>query len=130
MIDDIIKILNESKTVAIVGISDKPARPSHKVAKHLKAHGYRIIPVNPKLKEVLGEKCYASLIEVKVSVDVVDIFRKPEDVPSIVDSAIQIGAKTIWMQEGIRNDEAADNARVAGLTVIMDRCMLKEHSKF
>ena len=129
MKDDIIKILSESKTVAIVGISDKPDRPSHKVAKHLKKHGYTIIPVNPRLEEVLGEKCYADLADIGVSVDVVDIFRKPEDVLPIVDSAISIGAKTIWMQEGITNDEASDKAESAGLMVVMNRCMLKEHSK-
>lgn len=129
MKDDLIKILSESKTVAIVGISDKPERPSHKVAKYLKKHGYTIIPVNPRIKEVLGEKCYASLIEVKVSVDIVDIFRKPEEVLPIVESAIKIGAKTIWMQEGIINDKAADTATTEGLSVIMDHCMLKEHSR-
>lgn len=127
--DDIIKILNESKTVALVGISDKPERPSHKVAKYLKEHGYTIIPVNPRLNEVLGEKCYENIGEIEVRIDVVGIFRKPEHIPPIVDSAIKIGAKTIWMQEGIINEEAAHKARVAGLTVIMDRCMLKEHSK-
>ncbi len=129
MKDAIIKILSESKTVAIVGISDKPDRPSHKVAKYLKEHGYKIIPVNPRLKEVLGEKCYANLTEIEVRVDVVDIFRKPEDINPIVDSAISIGAKTIWMQEGITNDEASDKAEAAGLMVVMNRCMLKEHSR-
>ena len=129
MKDAIIKILSESKTVAIVGISDKPDRPSHKVAKYLKEHGYKIIPVNPRLKEVLGEKCYADLPDISVSVDVVDIFRKPEDINPIVDSAISIGAKTIWMQEGITNDEASDKAEAAGLMVVMNHCMLKEHSR-
>ena len=127
---DIIKdILTKSKTIAIVGISDKAERPSHKVAKYLKEHGYTIIPVNPKLQEVLGEKCYADLAEIGVKVDVVDIFRKAEDIAPIVDSAIKIGAKTIWMQEGIRDDEAAGNAASAGLKVVMNRCMLKEHGK-
>lgn len=127
---DIIKdILTKSKTIAIVGISDKAERPSHKVAKYLKEHGYTIIPVNPKLKEVLGKKCYANLDEIEVRVDVVDIFRKTVDVVPIVDSAIKIRAKTIWMQEGIINKEAADTAKAEGLTVVMDHCMLKEHSR-
>ena len=129
MKDAIIKILSESKTVAIVGISDKPERPSHKVAKYLNEHGYKIIPVNPRLKEVLGKKCYANLTDINVSVDIVDIFRKPEDINPIIDSAINIGAKTIWMQEGITNDEASDKAESAGLMVVMNRCMLKEHSR-
>ena len=127
--DDIIKkILKRSKTVAIVGISDKPERPSHKVAKYLKEQGYKILPVNPGLDEVLGEKCYGKLEEVAEKIDVVDIFRKPEDIKPIVDSAIAIGAKAIWMQEGITNKEAAEKAISAGLMVVMDRCMLKEHS--
>ena len=129
MKDLIEKILTGSKTVAVVGISNRPERPSHRVAKYLQEQGYRIIPVNPRLDEVLGEKCYANLAEINVNVDVVDIFRKPEDIHPIVDSAISIGAKTIWMQEGITNDEASDKAKSAGLMVVMNRCMLKEHSK-
>ena len=127
--DDAKEILNESKTVAVVGISDKPERPSHKVASYLQEHGYSVIPVNPRLDEVLGERCYGSLEAVPEKVDLVDIFRRSEDLPPIVESAIKIGAKAIWMQEGIINEEAAHIARAAGLTVIMDRCMLKEHSK-
>jgi len=123
------KILAQSRTIAVVGISDKTERPSYKVAKYLKEHGYRIIPVNPRLDEVLGEKCYSNLREIPEKVDVVDIFRKPEDIDPIVDSAISIGAKAIWMQEGITNDEAAEKAKSAGLMAVMDRCMLKEHSK-
>ena len=108
MKDIIEKILTGSKTVAIVGISDKQERPSHKVAKYLKEQGYRIIPVNPRLDEVLGEKCYSSLEDIPQKVDVVDIFRRPEDIQPIVDSAIKIGARAIWMQEGITNEGAAD----------------------
>ena len=129
MEDIIEKILTGSKTIAIVGISDKQERPSHRVAKYLKEQEYRIIPVNPRLEEVLGEKCYGSLEEIPHNVDVVDIFRKPEDVQPIVDSAINIGAKAIWMQEGITNNEAAERAKAAGLVVVMDHCMFKEHSK-
>lgn len=129
MKDHIEKILTESKTIAVVGISDKPERPSHRVAKYLQKQRYRIIPVNPRLDEVLGEKCYSSLEEIPIKVDVVDIFRKPEDIQPIVDSAIKIGARAIWMQEGITNDKAADMAKSAGLMVVMNRCMLKEHRK-
>lgn len=129
MKDHIEKILTGSKTIAVVGISDKPERPSHRVAKYLKEQGYRIIPVNPRLNEVLGEKCYSSLEEILQKVDVVDIFRKPEDIQPIVDSAIKINARAIWMQEGITNDKAADMAKSAGLMVVMNRCMLKEHRK-
>ena len=129
MKDHIEKILTGSKTIAVVGISDKPERPSHRVAKYLQEQGYRIIPVNPKLDEVLGEKCYSSLEEILQKVDVVDIFRKPEDIQPIVDSAIKINARAVWMQEGITNDKAADMAKSAGLMVVMNRCMLKEHRK-
>ena len=129
MKDHIEKILTGSKTIAVVGISDKPERPSHRVAKYLQEQGYRIIPVNPRLDEVLGEKCYSSLEEILQKVDVVDIFRKPEDIQPIVDSAIKINARAVWMQEGITNDKAADMAKSAGLMVVMNRCMLKEHRK-
>ena len=122
-------ILNESKSVAVVGISDKQERPSYRVAEYLKSAGYRIIPVNPRLQEVLGEKCYPSLDDIPTEVDIVDIFRRSEDVLPIVESAIRIGAKTIWMQEGIVNHEAAKIAQNAGIQVVMDHCMLKEHKK-
>lgn len=123
------KILAQSKTIAVVGISDRAERHSHKVAKYLKEHGYRIIPVNPRLDEVLGEKCYSGLDSVPDKIDVVDIFRRPDDVLPIVKSAISLGVNTIWMQEGVINEEAALIAQAAGLNIIMDRCMLKEHSK-
>jgi predicted CoA-binding protein len=120
-------ILQGARTVAVVGLSDNPERASHRVAAYLQAHGYRIIPVNPMLKEVLGEKAHARLRDVQEPVDLVDVFRQPEHVPEIVEDAIAIGAKAVWLQEGIVHNAAADRARAAGLKVVMDRCALKEH---
>ncbi len=118
------------KTIAVVGISDDPARPSNFVARFLKEHGYKIIPVNPKLSEWEGEKCYPDLLSIPVKVDIVDIFRRSEAIPPIVDEAISIKAKAVWMQEGIINEEAAAKARKAGIEVVMDKCMKKEFVKF
>ncbi|MFZ3060780.1 MAG: CoA-binding protein [Candidatus Methanoperedens sp.] len=115
------------KTIAVVGISDDPERPSHFVASFLDSHGYNIIPVNPKLTEWEGKKCYPDLLSIPEKVDVVDIFRRAEAVPPIVDEAIKIKAKVVWMQEGIVNEEAAAKARDAGIEVVMDRCMKKEY---
>jgi hypothetical protein len=123
------KILKTYRKVAVVGLSPKPDRPSHRVASYLKGQGYRIIPVNTYAKEILGETCYTSLSSVPEPVDVVDIFRRPEAVLPIVEEAIKIGAKAVWMQEGVINEEAASLAKGAGLLVVMDRCMLKEHRK-
>jgi len=123
------EILNSSKTIAVVGLSPKPDRPSYRVASYLKEQGYRIIPVNTYASEILGEICYSRLSSVPKSVDVVNVFRRPEEVPAIVEEAIEIGAKAVWMQEGVINEEAAARAREAGLLVVMDRCMLKEHRK-
>ena len=123
------KIFKESKTIAVVGLSSNPVRASHSVARYLQSKGYKIIPVNPNEKKVLGEKAYADLLSIPHKVDVVNIFRKSEDVPPIVDQAIQIKAKVVWMQEGIVNEEAAKKANDAGLTVVMDKCMYKEHCK-
>lgn len=119
-------ILYAARVVAVIGLSPKPERPSHRVAAYLSAEGYEVIPVNPGSAEILGRKCYSSLAEVPGPVDVVDIFRKPEAVPEIVDQAIAKGAKAVWMQEGIVNNAAADKARAAGLKVVMNKCMLKE----
>lgn len=128
--DDFIKrILEEGKIVAVVGLSPKEDRPSHQVAEYLKEQGYKIIPVNPGHSEILGERCYPSLREIPGKVDIVDIFRRPEDVPPVVEDAIAIGAKVIWMQLGIVNEEAAARAKKASLSVVMDRCMLIEHKK-
>jgi predicted CoA-binding protein len=120
-------ILKQSKSVAVVGLSDKPDRDSFRVAQYLQLQGYKIIPVNPQLKEVLGEKSYASLKEIGTPVDIVDIFRKPDAIPAIVDEAIAIGAKTVWMQEGLAHNASANKARNAGLNVVMNKCLLKEH---
>ena len=122
-------ILGEARTIVVVGLSARRFRPSHGVAEYLQRAGYRIIPVNPKIAEVLGERSYASLDEVPEPVDIVDIFRRPEHVPAIVEAAIRKGAKTIWMQEGVVHEDAARRAESAGLAVIMDRCILKEHRR-
>jgi hypothetical protein len=123
------EILNSSRVVAIVGLSPRPARPSYGVASYLKEQGYRIIPVNPTVKEILGETCYPDLASITEPVDVVDIFRRSEEVPGIVEEAIKIGAKAVWMQEGVINEQAAARAREAGLVVVMDKCILKEHQR-
>ncbi len=122
------EILNDSRVVAIVGLSASADRPSNIVGRYLKEHGYRVIPVNPREKEVLGEICYPDLVSIPEPVDVVDIFRPAAEVPAIVREAIRLGAKAIWIQEGIVNEEAAKRARAAGLQVVMDRCMFKERS--
>lgn len=130
MSSNIKNILTSSKTIAVVGLSDKPDRPSFEVASYLKDHGYTIIPVNPIISYWNGLKSYPDLLSIPEKVDVVDIFRKPEFVPQIVDQALKIGAKVIWMQERIVNEEAKKTAQNAGLTVVMDHCMMKEHKKF
>jgi len=122
-------LLRNAKTIAVVGLSNRRSRPSYGVSEYMQSVGYRIIPVNPNETEILGEKSWATLEEIPERVDIVDIFRRPECVPEIVDSAIRIGAKGIWMQEGVVHDEAAGKARAAGLEVVMDRCILKEHRK-
>ena len=123
------EILKASRTIAVVGLSDNSARASNGVATYLQRAGYRIIPVNPRLTEVLGERSYARLEDIPERVDMVDIFRRPEFVPEIVESAIRIGAKAVWMQEGVVHEAAAERARQAGLDVVMDKCTLKEHRK-
>jgi hypothetical protein len=127
--DPILEILKKAKTIAVVGLSSSPGRPSHGVAAYMQAAGYRIIPVNPNEREVLGEKSYARLEDVPEKVDIVDVFRRPEGLPAVVDSAIRIGAGTVWMQLGIRNEEAAEKARAAGLAVVEDKCIFVEHRK-
>ena len=122
-------ILRKYDTVAVVGLSSREDRPSHRVARYLKEHGYRIIPVNPRETEVLGERCYSDLCSVPEPVQIVDVFRRPGQVPRVVVEAIQIGARVIWMQEGIVHEAAARRARKAGLEVVMDRCMMVEHRK-
>ena len=124
--DAITKILASAKTIAVVGLSAKPYRASYGVTETLLSSGYRIFPVNPNEVEVLGEKCYARLEDIPEKIDIVDIFRRPEFVPEIVDSAIRIGAGAIWMQEGVEDKLSAERARRAGLFVIMDNCIAKE----
>jgi predicted CoA-binding protein len=121
------RILKDSKTIAVVGLSPKPHRPSHQVASYLMEVGYCIIPVNPGQDIILGQTCYPNLRAIPIPVDMVDIFRRPEEVLPIVDDAIGVGAKFIWMQKGIVNEEAAAKAEAAGLTVIMDRCTKIDH---
>jgi predicted CoA-binding protein len=123
------ELLEKSKTIAVVGLSSKKFRPSYGVAEYMQKAGYRIIPVNPNEAEVLGEKSYARLEDIPERIDIVDIFRRSEFVGPLVDSAIRIGASTIWMQEGVVHEDGARKARDAGLAVVMDRCILKEHMR-
>ena len=127
--DVILDILKNARTIAVVGLSSKHHRPSYGVAEYLQSVGYRIIPVNPHEKEVLGERCYAKLEDIPEKVDVVDVFRRSKYVPEVVESAIRIGAKAVWMQEGVIHPDAAERARQAGLAVVMNLCILKEHAK-
>lgn len=122
-------ILLSTKTIASVGLSSNPGKESYGIVQYLKSQGYRIIPVNPTADEILGEKSYPDLESVPEPIDVVQVFRRPEDVPPVVDSAIKVGAKTVWMQEGIVNEEAAQKAREAGLQVVMDACMRATHRR-
>ena len=123
------ELLRNSRTIAVVGLSSKKYRPSHGVAEYMQREGYRIIPVNPHESEVLGEKSFARLEDVPDHIDIVDIFRRSEFVGPIVEAAIRVGASAVWMQEGVVNEEAAGKAREAGLVVVMDRCILKEHRR-
>jgi predicted CoA-binding protein len=123
-------VLKKSKTVAVVGLSPRPERDSHRVAKYLQGQGYRIIPVNPNADEILGERSYPDLASVPEPIDIVDVFRRSEAVPEIVEEAIKVGARTVWMQQGVIHEEAAARAREAGLQVVMDRCMMVEHRRY
>jgi predicted CoA-binding protein len=123
------RILKQSRTIAVVGLSANWWRPSYFAAKYMQEHGYRVIPVNPQYQEVLGEKCYASLRDIPEKVDIVDCFRRSEDIGSIATDAIAMGAKVLWMQLGVINQEAAAKARAAGLDVVMDRCVKIEHAR-
>jgi uncharacterized protein len=125
--DPITDLLKRSHTIAVVGLSDSPLRPSHGVSAYMQTHGYRIIPVNPQIRGSLGEKAYPSLLDVKEKIDIVNIFRRPARVEEVVDQAIQLKVPVIWMQEGVVNEKAAQKARQAGIFVIMDTCILKEH---
>lgn len=125
---EIDRILKASRTIAVVGLSPKPDRPSHDVAKYLQAAGYRIVPVNPGVTEVLGERSYASLADIPFPVDLVDVFRRPEEIPPLVAPAARLGAKAFWMQLGIVNNAAADAARALGMVVVMNKCTKIEHA--
>jgi hypothetical protein len=125
--DEIRALLREVKTIAVLGLSDNPARPSWRVAQAMQGFGYTIIPVRPGQSEVLGEKAYAKLADLPTVPDLVDVFRAPEHVPGIVDECIARGVKRLWLQESVVNDAAAEKARAAGMTVVMDRCIYKEH---
>ena len=129
--DPIYELLSRTKTIAVVGLSDNPMRPSYGVSAYMQAAGYKIVPVNPQIAEALGEKSYPSLLEIPLEVaekiDLVDVFRRPEYVDEIVEQAIQLKTPAIWLQEGVINERAAEKARKAGMFVVMDRCVLKEH---
>lgn len=127
MNDEIAVLLKKSKTIAVVGLSDSPLRPSYGVAAYMQNHGYRIIPVNPTIRGALGEKAVASLSEVRERIDIVDVFRRSEFVADVVDEAIRLKLPAVWLQEGVIDEQAAERARKAGLFVVMDRCILKEH---
>jgi predicted CoA-binding protein len=126
---EITEILQNERVVAVVGLSKDPDRPSYRVAHYLQEHGYRIVPVNPGCQEILGERCYATLKDIPFPVAVVDIFRKVDAIPEIVDEAIAIGAKVVWMQQGLEEPHSARKAKRAGLRVVMDRCMKIEHDQ-
>ncbi len=125
--DEIGELLKRSKTIAVVGLSNNPLRPSYGVSAYMQSHGYRIIPVNPEIKGALGEKAVASLSNVGEPLDIVDVFRRSEFVPEVVNEAIRLKFPAIWMQEGVIHKEAAEKARQAGILVVMDLCILKEH---
>jgi predicted CoA-binding protein len=125
--DPITEILQRAKTIAVVGLSDNPLRPSHGVAAYLQTQGYRIVPVNPQIQSALGEKAYPSLLDVPEKIDIVDIFRRSEFVEEVVDQAIQLKVPAVWMQEEVVHEKAAQKARAAGIFVVMDRCILLEH---
>jgi hypothetical protein len=123
------ELLRSARTIAVVGLSGNRKRPSYGVSEYMQSAGYRIVPVNPQETEVLGERAYPSLEAVPGHIDIVDVFRRSEFVPEIVEAAIRVGAGAVWMQEGVADEAAAEKARAAGLTVVMDRCILKEHRK-
>ncbi|MGP8068790.1 MAG: CoA-binding protein [Candidatus Bathyarchaeia archaeon] len=127
--DSEVKAILELRNVAVVGISRDPAKPAHFVPKYLREHGYNIIPVNPSAQEILGLRCYASLLEVREPIDIVDVFRPSEDVPPVVEAALKRGVKVVWLQEGIHNAKAEGEATAQGTRAIWNRCMMKEHAR-
>ncbi len=127
--EEICESLRAVRTIAVVGLSPNPGRPSFGVAQALQSHGYRIVPVRPLVKEVLGEAAYPDLESIPFSVDIVDVFRTPEHVPGIVESCIKLGVRRLWLQDGVIHEEAAERARKAGIWVVMDRCMWRDYSR-
>lgn len=127
--DEIGELLKRTKTIAVVGLSDSPLRPSYGVSAYMQSHGYKIIPVNPSIKGSLGEKAVSSLAEIEEKIDMVDVFRRPEYVPELVDEAIRLKVPAIWLQEDVVHEAAAEKARKAGIFVVMDKCVLKEHRR-
>lgn len=127
--DEIGELLKRTKTIAVVGLSDSPLRPSYGVSAYMQSHGYKIIPVNPSIRGALGEKAVASLAEIEGEIDMVDVFRRSEYVPDLVDEAIRLKVPAIWLQEDVVHEEAAEKARKAGIFVVMDKCILKEHRR-
>ena len=127
--EKIAELLRSAKTIAVVGLSNNPARTSYGVSAYMQSQGYRIIPVNPAISEALGEKAYPTLSEVPEKIDIVNVFRRPEHVPEVVDEAIRLGVPAIWMQEGVVHEAAAEKARQAGIFVVMNRCILKEQGR-
>jgi uncharacterized protein len=125
--DPVTEVLKNAKTIAVVGLSASPLRPSHGVSAYMQRHGYRIVPVNPNIREALGERAYASLLEVPEKIDIVNVFRRSQFVGEVVEQAIQLDIPAIWMQEDVINEPAAEKARKHGMLVVMDRCILKEH---
>jgi uncharacterized protein len=128
MLEVAVRILHDYRRIAVVGISDRPERDSHRVAAYLKHAGYTVIAVNPMVTQVLGERCWPSLEDAPGPIEVVDVFRRSELVPPVVDAAIAVGAKAVWMQDGVVHEAAAAKARAAGLLVVMDRCMMRDHA--
>ena len=127
--EQIAALLWGAKTIAVVGLSDNPMRVSYDVSEYMQSQGYRIVPVNPEIRESLGEKAYPTLSEVPEKIDIVNVFRRPEFVPAVVDEAIRLEVPAIWMQEGVVHQAAAEKARAAGIFVVMDQCILKEHRR-
>jgi uncharacterized protein len=128
--EQITQLLKSAKTIAVVGLSDDPMRVSYDVSVYMQSQGYRIVPVNPLIEESMGEKAYPTLSEVPEKIDIVNVFRRPEFVPEVVDEAIRLGVPAIWMQEGVVHEDAAEKARAAGIFVVMDRCILKDHRRW
>ena len=128
--EQIAELLKNARTIAVVGLSDNPMRTSYGVSEYMQSQGYRIVPVNPLIRDSLGEKSYATLSDVPEKIDIVNVFRRPEFVPEVVEEAIRLGVPAIWMQEGVVHEEAAARARAAGMFVVMDRCILKAHRRW